>query len=545
MECSNGQHIITNHKFRFRLLALVKWASSASKVDKCVSIMNFCERSANVFMEAADQMAKMARETLVRATLPNFHLPAAVEVLTSGSYNRIPRCIRDRIVPTEPITAADRRRVLLQLNQVIEQRLVSTDIPPRMRNLRIANGRVTFRVEHEFEASLTLMGDGTAVPWRLLRVSVLVEDKETGEGKALMHSLQVRYVEQLVQARLAENLPNALHDMYDLLHSLCQSLQLEVLHAQTLRLCHERLGDHIRVEEYLPGRCLTLSYWRELSSHTGQPGPPRQGAAAAALALVDPSAELGFRFSVQVDPHDPSQPLMVWHVPALQPASDASLVERAVRCSERISMERLLVHTIHVRTRHKLGELKREVERRLSLGDVEATLHGSPALLSVPILQPCLRSEQLMISVDTHTGVFLAHVPQYESNPVAPEIQQTLNDDKSKLESLVSQLRHWITKQRVHKTLLQLPATSYEMLPVLFDLSKHPLKDLSPNRMYIRLHRHPDAVLIVEFHERASNHCEMDYQYYFLWVKPASIEDNPNDESVVTDVPKVLVHKFR
>lgn len=77
-----------------RLLALVKWASSASKVDKCVSIMNFCQRSAGIFMETADLMAKMSRETLVRATLPNFHLPAAVEILTTGTYNRIPRVIR-------------------------------------------------------------------------------------------------------------------------------------------------------------------------------------------------------------------------------------------------------------------------------------------------------------------------------------------------------------------------------------------------------------------------------------------------------------------
>lgn len=53
--------------------------------------MNFCERSANLFMETADMMAKMSRETLVRATLPNFHLPAAVEILTTGSYSKVPR----------------------------------------------------------------------------------------------------------------------------------------------------------------------------------------------------------------------------------------------------------------------------------------------------------------------------------------------------------------------------------------------------------------------------------------------------------------------
>ena len=43
-----------------------------------------------------------------------------------------------------------------------------------------ANGRVKFRVEGEFEASLTVMGDDPDIPWRLLKLEVLVEDKETG-----------------------------------------------------------------------------------------------------------------------------------------------------------------------------------------------------------------------------------------------------------------------------------------------------------------------------------------------------------------------------
>ena len=55
----------------------------------------------------------------------------------------------------------------------------------------------------------------------------------------------------------------------------------------------------------------------------------------------------------------------------------------------------------------------------------------------------------------------MVHVPQYEDNPFVEDIQQCLNDDKSRLEVLVSQLRFWITKQRVHKTLQQLPATSF------------------------------------------------------------------------------------
>ena len=46
------------------------------------------------------------------------------------------------------------------------------------------NGRVKFYVEHEFEVALTLMGDGPAIPWRLLDIEILVEDPDTG-GKCL------------------------------------------------------------------------------------------------------------------------------------------------------------------------------------------------------------------------------------------------------------------------------------------------------------------------------------------------------------------------
>ena len=103
----------------------------------------------------------------------------------------MPRCIRDRIVPPEPITQAEKRQILIKLNQVIEHRLVTSELPLQMRNIKIENGRVTFFVANEFEAVLTLMGEGPAVPWRLLKIHILVEDKETGEGKALMHSMQV------------------------------------------------------------------------------------------------------------------------------------------------------------------------------------------------------------------------------------------------------------------------------------------------------------------------------------------------------------------
>lgn len=52
----------------------------------------------------------------------------------------------------------------------------------------LANGRVKFRVEGEFEATLTVMGDDPDIPWRLLKLEILVEDKETG-GKIHHHPI--------------------------------------------------------------------------------------------------------------------------------------------------------------------------------------------------------------------------------------------------------------------------------------------------------------------------------------------------------------------
>lgn len=484
--------------------------------------MAFLDKQSMLFVETADMLARMARETLVQARLPNFHIPAAVEVLTTGTYSRLPACIREKIVPPDPITYTEKRQTLLKLNQVIQHRLVTGNLLPQMKNLKIENGRVTFHVEHEFEVSLTVMGDGPNIPWRLLEIDILVEDKETGDGKALVHSLQVQYIHQLIQSRLVDN-PQPLTEVYNCLHFFCQSLQLEVLYSQTLRLMRDRLDDHIQVDEYIPGKCLTVSYWRELTSKGKEP------------ASKDLRSELGYRMTIQVDHHDPARPLAVVHVPSLG-SKESEIADRAIR-SELLSMERLLVHTIYMRTKSRLIDLKQELQTMLK--DVDCTLQGSPAILSVAILQPCLRAEQLLITVDTHTGMLQCHVPQYDS-PLISELHNSLNGDHTRLPMLISELRYWITQRRCEKTLQHLPATAHERLPLLHH-PDHPLTKIGRHRMYVQLYRHSNVVLVIEFKERENYPCEVDCNFYLAVVKPSSIEDNPDDESIETEIPKVFL----
>lgn len=469
-----------------------------------------------LFIETADMLARMAREILVNARLPNFHIPAAIEVLTTGTYNKLPACIKEKIVPADPITSAEEKLTLNRLDQVIQHRLVTGNLIPQMRKFKVENGRVTFTVDHEFRVSLTVMGDGSNIPWRLLDIDILVEDRQTGDGKPLVHILQVNYIHQLVQARLIDN-QNALTEVYKCLHYFCQSLQLEVMYTQTLRLCRDRLDDHIHVDDYVPGNKITVSYWRELSNR-------------------DPRSEVGYKLTVQADPIDGAKPLAVYHVPSIGGTKESEVADRAVR-SDMLSMERLLVHTVYIRSLARLNDLKAEFQ--MFMKETECLLQGTPAILTVPVLYPCLRAEQIHITVDTHSGRLHCHVPKHLDCPFMADMQTALNNDTSKLPHLVSELRFWITKRRCEKTLQHLPATLHEKLPLIYS-ADNPIAKIGKHKTYLQLHRHPSVVLIVELQERADNPSELEYTFYLVSVirstgheqsdKPANTPENPEPE---------------
>lgn len=163
----------------------------------------------------------------------------------------------------------------------------------------------------------------------------------------------MNYIHQLIQARLVDN-QNALAEVYNCLHFFCQSLQLEVLYTQTLRLIMDRLEDNVHVDEYVPGWKLTVSYWRELTNK-------------------DPKSELGYRLTVQTDPNDTAKPLAVFHLPSIGNKESSEVADRAVR-SDHLSMERLLVHTVYIRSLSRLNDIKAEFMNILK--DVDCELHG-------------------------------------------------------------------------------------------------------------------------------------------------------------------------
>ncbi|XP_058391641.1 mediator of RNA polymerase II transcription subunit 14 isoform X4 [Diceros bicornis minor] len=485
-----------------RLLALVKWANNAGKVEKCAMISSFLDQQAILFVDTADRLASLARDALVHARLPSFAIPYAIDVLTTGSYPRLPTCIRDKIIPPDPITKIEKQATLHQLNQILRHRLVTTDLPPQLANLTVANGRVKFRVEGEFEATLTVMGDDPDVPWRLLKLEILVEDKETGDGRALVHSMQINFIHQLVQSRLfADEKP--LQDMYNCLHSFCLSLQLEVLHSQTLMLIRERWGDLVQVERYHAGKCLSLSVWNQqvLGRKTG----------TASVHKV----------TIKIDENDVSKPLQIFHDPPL-PASDSKLVERAMKI-DHLSIEKLLIDSVHARAHQKLQELK-AILRGFNANENSSIETALPALV-VPILEPCGNSECLHIYVDLHSGMFQLMLYGLDQTTL-DDMEKSINDDMKRIVPWIQQLKFWLGQQRCKQSIKHLPTISSETLQ-LSNYSTHPIGNLSKNKLFIKLTRLPQYYIVVEMLEVPNKPTQLSYKYYFMSVNAADREDSP------------------
>uniref|UniRef100_A0A3Q3N2I9 Mediator of RNA polymerase II transcription subunit 14 n=1 Tax=Labrus bergylta TaxID=56723 RepID=A0A3Q3N2I9_9LABR len=485
-----------------RLLALVKWASNAGKVEKCAMISSFLDQQTILFVDTADRLASLARDALVHARLPSFAIPFAIDVLTTGSYPRLPTCIRDKIIPPDPITKTEKQTTLSQLNQILRHRLVTTDLPPQLANLTVANGRVKFRVEGEFEATLTVMGDDPDIPWRLLKLEILVEDKETGDGRTLVHSLQVNFIHELVQARLCAD-EKPLQDMYNCLHSFCLSLQLEVLHSQTLMLIRERWGDLVQEERYMPAKYLTLTVWNQqvLGRKTG----------TASVHKV----------TIKIDESDGSKPLQISHEPPL-PACDSRLMERAMKI-DHLSVEKLLIDSVHARSNQKLQELKAIL--KASNPNDNSFIETALPTLVIPILEPCGRSECLHIFVDLHSGMFQPMLYGLDQS-MLDDIEKTINDDMKRIISWLQQLKFWLGEQRSRQSVKHLPTVCTDVLH-LSNSASHPVGNLSKHKLFIKLTRLPQYYIVVEMLEVPSSPTALQYKYSFLSVSQLDGEDGP------------------
>lgn len=85
--------VVKTKKQVVKLYAVVKWARDASTVQKCMNITAFLMNQNQQFEDAMDGL-NYAKESLDPARLRNHDLLTSLDILTTGSYSRLPTCIK-------------------------------------------------------------------------------------------------------------------------------------------------------------------------------------------------------------------------------------------------------------------------------------------------------------------------------------------------------------------------------------------------------------------------------------------------------------------
>ncbi|KAJ1887678.1 mediator complex subunit, partial [Kickxella alabastrina] len=263
-----------------KLLVLVRWAKNAPQIQKCQNVIAYLDLQNRYFDYSVDSIYATYL-AMPNVRMRNYDVSNAVDILTTGTYQRLPAAIK-RAVPPPKLTKQQISDTLSAIDNIIRGRILRGEpIPLAMRQYRIANGRIVFTVHKEFEATLTLLQFDHNIPWHVVNVRVLVTgDKSLPDEHQIV--VNARKIVDLAQHLLIESnpvpvdtspeqqqkhtaslsaRPPQLAQLYDFLHRQCLVVLLETIVKQAAVLRRTRWENLLQVEMGPDRSVLTLRYW--------------------------------------------------------------------------------------------------------------------------------------------------------------------------------------------------------------------------------------------------------------------------------------------
>ncbi|EIN12028.1 MED14-domain-containing protein [Punctularia strigosozonata HHB-11173 SS5] len=327
-----AEFVVRHKKQVAKLYALAKWARDADTVQKCMNITAFLMDQNRQFEDAVHGLT-WAKESLDSARLRNHDILTSLDVLTTGSYQRLPTAIKKFIIPEPPLTDAQVAKTLSDIEDVIRYRLrMSEVIPPDMWKYRIADGRVFFTVPGRFESSLCLEGAMQDDRWFFVHAEFLfgiggdvtgIQDfprEPTGimkrhltdeaNSRLTFYSLPpVGYTPEGVELPPTPELPPGTVDaplvrLFNFLQMMSMSYQLEILWFQAERIRALGWAEFLKVDMNHDRKGFKASYWIRKSPQV----PPGRAArnklpllgGTLSIDIVETTATEGARWSPEV-----------------------------------------------------------------------------------------------------------------------------------------------------------------------------------------------------------------------------------------------------
>ncbi|PKA61335.1 Mediator of RNA polymerase II transcription subunit 14 [Apostasia shenzhenica] len=234
--------IVKTRQRMLRLHVLSKWCLQVPLIQYCQQLAATLSSHDTCFTQTADSLFFM-HEGLQQARAPIFDVPSSIEVLLTGGYSRLPKCIEDMGFQAT-LTDNQQKPALKKLEMVLRSKLLDVPIPKEISNVTVSDGTAVLCVDGEFKVYLTLGYRGYLHLWRILHLELLVGEKN--EHVKLEETRRYALGDDLERRMAAAENPFMI--LYAFLHELCVSLVMDTVLRQVKILRLGRWKDAIRFE---------------------------------------------------------------------------------------------------------------------------------------------------------------------------------------------------------------------------------------------------------------------------------------------------------
>ncbi|CAF0747923.1 unnamed protein product [Adineta ricciae] len=431
-----------------RILAIVKWVATTGRVTACEDIQNFLEIRAQLIRHTSDTLALLARGKLLEARVPNFPVTDAIDVLTLGTVNFLPKRIAEVTTTFTPATEKERQKILPRLQQILMARISTSELPIQFTDVIIKNGMVTLSVEGEFEVRLGVANDNLSSPWYIYQTKLFLRDSEEPEQE-LIHPMQMQVMTNFIQNLLYES-DKPLVDLYQRLHYYCQALRLQILFEQAHRIGNQAGKQReLVISKYVPCKSFSVEYWKDYSTNTLNNNTQSRKQVANGKAI-----DIGMTIIC-----DDEGKFQIQHWPPL-PVDDSIAIMNILQ-KPVFTMEEILNRTIYARCQRRFEELR----ETLLPAAMSIKIDASIPVLICDFLPESTSDERLFISISPYSGLYRA--ASYMETRFSKQIESALNNNPNNLTEPINSFKIWLIQQRVPPLLAHLNCRIYTRIPTL------------------------------------------------------------------------------
>ncbi|KAM0833365.1 hypothetical protein ACQ4PT_064312 [Festuca glaucescens] len=225
-----------------RLHVLAKWCQQVPLVLYCQQLASTLSSHETCFTQTGDSLFFM-HEGLQQARAPIFDVPSAIEVIHTGSYRRVPKCVEE-IGTQNTLFQDERKPTLKKLSTLVRAKLLETMVPKEISEVSVTDGIANVQVDGEFKVLLTLGYRGHFSLWRILHMELLVGEKT---GPIKLEETRRYVLGDDIERRMAVA-DNPFTVLYSILHELCISFVMDTVIRQTNVLRQGRWKEAIKSE---------------------------------------------------------------------------------------------------------------------------------------------------------------------------------------------------------------------------------------------------------------------------------------------------------